>query len=172
VVAATSAVVLGAGATAASAVAALRELGCYRPVVMARSAARAGGVQAAAERLGVEVRLVPLDRLTRAGAWDTPPEVVVSTLPAGAADPLLNPTVTEAVRRDRPVLLDVVYAPWPTPLASVWAGHGLPVVSGLSMLLHQAVAQVELMTGVPGPVAAMRGALEAEVRRRSGGCPP
>ncbi len=54
-----------------------------------------------------------------------------------------------------PLLLDVVYAPWPTPLAQRWGG---PVVGGFEMLLHQAVAQVELMTGREGPVEAMRAA--------------
>ena len=34
------------------------------------------------------------------------------------------------------------------------------------MLLHQAVAQVELMTGKPGPVATMRTALDAAVAAR------
>jgi shikimate dehydrogenase len=41
------------------------------------------------------------------------------------------------------------------------------VVSGLAMLLHQAAAQVELMTGRPAPLAAMRAALDAAVRARS-----
>ena len=52
-------------------------------------------------------------------------------------------------------LLDVVYAPWPTPFAATAAGAGARVVSGLEMLLHQAVAQVELMTGHPGPVLSL-----------------
>jgi shikimate dehydrogenase len=34
------------------------------------------------------------------------------------------------------------------------------------MLLHQGVAQVELMTGKPGPVAEMRSALDAAVAAR------
>ena len=45
------------------------------------------------------------------------------------------------------------------------SGRG-PVGRGLEVLLHQAVAQVELMTGRPGPVAEMRTALEAAVAAR------
>jgi shikimate dehydrogenase len=58
-------------------------------------------------------------------------------------------------------LLDVVYSPWPTPLATAVAAAGGTVVSGALMLLHQAARQVELMTGRPAPVAAMRTALGA-----------
>jgi shikimate dehydrogenase len=64
------------------------------------------------------------------------------------------------------VVLDVVYAPWPTPLAAAATDAGCRVVGGLAVLLHQAVAQVELMTGRPGPVPAMRAGLEAAVRAR------
>jgi shikimate dehydrogenase len=35
------------------------------------------------------------------------------------------------------------------------------------MLLHQAVAQVELMTGLTPPIAAMRDALDAAVAARA-----
>jgi shikimate dehydrogenase len=55
----------------------------------------------------------------------------------------------------------VVYAGWPTPLARVAAQAGAVTVSGASMLLFQAVRQVELMTGSAGPVGAMRAALRA-----------
>ena len=63
-------------------------------------------------------------------------------------------------------MLDVVYAPWPTPFAAGAAAAGCRLVSGLAVLLHQAVAQVELMTGRAGPVEAMRAALDAAVRAR------
>src|SRR5207244_2416291 len=65
-----------------------------------------------------------------------------------------------------PGVLDVVYAPWPTPFAARAAATGCRVVSGLAVLLYQAVAQVELMTGQPGPVGAMRTALEEAARAR------
>ena len=59
-----------------------------------------------------------------------------------------------------PVLLDAIYDPWPTPLASAVAAAGGRVISGLQMLLHQAFAQVEQFTGLPAPRAAMAAALD------------
>jgi shikimate dehydrogenase len=139
-----SAVILGAGGTAQAALAALRELGVTDPVVLVRDAGRTTDLRAAADRLGVRPEV-------RAGLDAIPPaDVVVSTLPAGAAD-ALDPPGT--------VLLDVVYSPWPTPLAAAAARAGATVVSGLAMLLHQAAAQVELMTGHPAPIDAMRAAI-------------
>src|SRR5690606_20931011 len=146
----------GGGATAASAVAALRELGLDKAVIWVREVARAGGVLAAAKRLGVAIEVRTLDR------FDPDAELVISTLPAGAADPLA-PRLAGV-----PAVLDVVYAPWPTALARAVAARGGTVVGGLAMLLHQAVRQVELMTGrADVPVEAMRAAGEAELARRS-----
>ena len=140
------AVVLGAGGTAQAALAALRDLGIDDVTVLVRDAARTGELRAAAERLGVAPRVVA-GLPGGAGAVMDGADVVVSTLPRGGADGL----VARAG-----VVLDVVYSPWPTAFAAAATGR---VVSGLEMLLHQAVAQVELMTGKPGPVEAMRAAL-------------
>ena len=142
---ASSAVVVGGGATAASALAALTELGCSTPTVLVRSPSRTGPLLEAASRLGVTPSVEVL-RQSLPGS-----DVVVSTVPAGA-DALVPPSSPG-------VLLDVVYDPWPTPLASSWASAGGAVVDGAVMLLHQAAAQVELMTGLPAPVEAMRAAL-------------
>ncbi|QAY71102.1 shikimate dehydrogenase [Xylanimonas protaetiae] len=152
-----SAVVLGAGATAASAVAALAELGCATPRVLARSLARTADLQTAATRLGVTPRYEVLDAVTGVEPLEHA-DVVVSTLPAHAADALA------AALRDRGpvggVLLDVVYDPRPTALAHAWGDLGGVVVGGERMLLHQAARQVTLMTGRPAPVAAMDAALD------------
>lgn len=145
------AVVLGAGGTAQAALAALRELGILDVTVLVRSLARTAELRAAAERLGVAP--VIDDSLGDPGPL-VGADVVISTLPRGAADALTGA---------RGVVLDVVYAPWPTPFAAAAAAAGARVVSGAEMLLHQAVAQVELMTGRPGPVDAMRAALGARV---------
>ena len=153
--------VLGAGATACSAVAALRELGCTDPVVHARSAARAAELLAAADRLGVRVRLAGMDDLSGLGTAD----VVISTLPAGAADPLVGRILAVPPTG---VLLDAVYHPWPTRLGRAWQDAGGRVVGGFVLLLHQAVAQVALMTGRTPPVDAMRSAGEAELSSRDG----
>ena len=155
------AVVLGAGGTAQAAMAALRELGVADVTVLVRDDARTGDLRAAAARLGVRptVRAALTDP-ARAAALIAGADVVVSTLPAGAADAFAAPGTGS-------VVLDVVYAPWPTPFAASAAAAGSTVVSGLEMLLHQAVVQVELMTGSPGPVAAMRSALDTAVAARA-----
>ncbi|HEX6449599.1 MAG TPA: shikimate dehydrogenase [Trebonia sp.] len=155
-----SVLILGAGATACSALAAAGELGATGADVAVRDPARASGLLAAADRLGLRVRLRDIGEV--AGER---PELLVSTLPAGAADFYAARVV--ATRQPPAAVLDVVYAPWPTPLATAAAAAGARVAGGFAMLLHQAVAQVELMTSKPAPVEAMRAAGEAELARRS-----
>jgi shikimate dehydrogenase len=41
-------------------------------------------------------------------------------------------------------LLDVAYNPWPSSLATLWTSKGQIVVSGLEMLIWQAVAQIRI----------------------------
>jgi shikimate dehydrogenase len=128
--------------------------------VAVRDPARAGGLLAAADRLGLRVRLRDLGEVT-----GERPELLVSTVPAGAADFYSERIL--ATRQAPAAVLDVVYAPWPTPLATAAGENGALVAGGFAMLLHQAVAQVELMTGKPAPVEAMRAAGQAELARRS-----
>ena len=154
------AVVLGAGGTAQSALASLREAGIDDVTVLVRDLGRTAELRDTAERLGVAPRIVAaLADPAAASAELVGADVVISTLPPGGADPLVPPGAGA-------VVLDVVYAPWPTPFAAAALAAGAGVRSGLEMLLHQAVAQVELMTGKPGPVAAMRTALDAAVAHR------
>ena len=151
------AVVIGAGGTAQAALAALRRLGETAPTVLVRDPARAGALRETAERLGVTPRIV-------GGFPETPlpaADVVISTVPAGAADAL-----TAVVWDRATVLLDVIYAPWPTAPAAAAAAAGCRVAGGLEVLLHQAAAQVELMTGRPGPTAEMAAALLAAAGER------
>ncbi|MEU0956763.1 shikimate dehydrogenase [Streptomyces niveus] len=147
-----SAAVLGAGATASSALAALSQL-CTGPVTAyVRSEARAAEMRGWGERLGVDVRTA--DWSEAADALNAP--LVIATTPARATDELA-PRVP-----GRPgTLFDVLYDPWPTALAAAWSAQGGPVVGGLDLLVHQAVLQVELMTGrAPAPLAVMRKAGE------------
>jgi shikimate dehydrogenase len=151
--------ILGAGATACSALAAVAELGGRAVTVAARDPARAGDLLAAAQRLGVAVRVATF------GDAEVPaPGLLISTVPAAAAD-----IYTERISRGAllPTLLfDVAYDPWPTPLAASASQAGVPVVGGFALLLHQAAGQVRLMTGKPAPVEAMRAAGLAALRRR------
>lgn len=152
-----TAAVLGAGATAASTLAALAQLGCTSPVVYVRSMARIGPLMRAAHRMGVEPRYTSLenaaDEITRA-------DLVISTLPPHGADPL---AAQLDGRTPHGVLLDVAYDPRPTALSAAWRRGGGTAVGGERMLLHQAVEQVRLTTGLPGPLAAMDAALAARL---------
>ena len=143
------ATVVGAGATARSAVAAVQQLGAARVDVLARRPERTVDVSRAAESIGIELHVHRWDDLRYLRA-----PLVVSTVPAGAAD-----TLVPSVASEPGWLLDVVYSPWPTALAGAWQASGGRIVSGLEMLLAQAERQVELMTGLPAPTAAMRAAL-------------
>lgn len=149
------AVVVGSGATARSAVAALDALGVRAVTFVLRGRLREPTAAQCRAR-GLAVQVVPYAEAAPvlAGA-----ALVVSTVPAGAADPLAVALATRPVE-DRgaapAVVLDVVYAGWPTPLARVFGERGAQVVSGLEMLVHQAVAQVRLMTGRQVPAEVLR----------------
>lgn len=159
------ALVLGGGATAASALAALRTLQCPSVVVLARRPQVAAAELAPlAERLSLPARFA---------AWPGPGQrlpdrseaaIVVVTAPASAGAEL------GAAVPDRPgALLDVSYAPWPPPLVRAWRSAYGAAVAGDEMLLHQAVGQVELMTGLRPDLGGMRAALGAELARRTSG---
>jgi shikimate dehydrogenase len=138
-----SMVILGTGATARSAAAAARSLGVQRLAVVGRrptSAAAVLEVAAVEDCLSVDWDRAQLDA-----------DLVISTVPPGVADGLI-----ERVPASPGWLFDVVYADWPTPLATAWVRTGAAVLGGMDLLLHQAFAQVTAMTGLPAPQAAMR----------------
>jgi shikimate dehydrogenase len=150
-----SGTVLGAGATAASTGLALVEAGAREVTLLVRAPERATETVAAIERhpSGPTVRVASL-------ATDVPVgEVLVSTIPADAQVPDLVGRCAEV-----PVLFEVLYAPWPTPLAA--AAEDRVLVSGLDLLVHQAAYQFEIFTGSPAPVAEMRAAGEAALAAR------
>ena len=148
-----SATILGAGATARSAAAAVVQLGAPRLAVVARRPEAAADVARTAAGLGLAT--------VEPRSWREPgdalrADLVIATVPGDAAASL-----APAVPPRPQVLLDVTYHPWPTALAQAWQGAGGTAVPGSQMLLWQAVEQVELMTGQPPPVAAMAEALAA-----------
>jgi shikimate dehydrogenase len=154
-----TATVLGGGATAASTGLALVDLGATSVRLLVRTPERAAEAAAAiaAHPSGPDVEVGSLvdDAVTG--------DVVVSTVPASAQD-------ADLVARcaDVPVVFEVIYDPWPTPLAA--AAGGRVLVGGLDLLVHQAVLQFELFTGLAGPLDAMRTAGEEAlaVRRPAG----
>jgi shikimate dehydrogenase len=141
------AAVLGAGGTAPAAIVGLAELGVQDISVVARNRDKAAPLVALGPRLGVDIRWIEL------GATMLDVDVAINTIPADAAG--LHAVAVAAT----PLLLDAIYDPWPTPLASAVQAAGGRVISGLQMLLHQAFAQVEQFTGLAAPTEAMKAAL-------------
>jgi shikimate dehydrogenase len=129
--------ILGGGATAASAMVAAAELGAEKVVVAARSLERSVWLEPLAHSLGLMIQIRSLGQADR--TLDVP-DLVVSTLPSGAATDVL---FTDSTRR-RATLLDVSYDPWPSAFARAWESVGGTVVSGLAMLTHQALLQVRV----------------------------
>jgi shikimate 5-dehydrogenase len=152
-------VLVGGGATAASALAAMAELGAVSARVLLRRPDAGAELVELGHRLGLSVETVPLADLAALEDAD----VVVSTVPGGAD---LGVEASVALVRSA-LLLDVAYAPWPTDLAARWLGEGRPVVGGLEMLLHQALLQVRIF-GSGDPFAELpHEAAVLEVMRRS-----
>lgn len=131
--------VLGAGATAASAVVAAVELGAVSLTLAVRSPERAGETVRLARSLGLDVAVITLDDVAAVRA-----DLVVSTLPGGTALPALPlGALVPGV-----VVLDVAYSPWPSTLVEHGIAEGATVVHGLSMLVHQAAQQVRIFAGL------------------------
>lgn len=178
-----SALVLGSGATARAACEALARFGVTYVGLGVRGEIRPE-TAALAKGLGQSTMSLPLEELASSDVLHkacSGVDVVISTLPAGAFTPrhwssetvsdlagggATSPGAGRELSTDLLAgryVLDVVYADWPTPLARWAHSRGARVVSGLEMLLYQAVEQVALMTGRTAPVEAMRAALHAAV---------
>lgn len=128
--------VLGSGATARSALVSVAQLGAEQVRVLARTPSKADRLRVLGETLGVQVEVE---------AWSAElpaADLLVSTVTAGGAD-----AVAEAAAASAPVVFDVVYDPWPTPLAVAAERAGRLLVNGLDLLVGQALLQIELMTG-------------------------
>lgn len=133
---------LGGGATASSALIAAGQLGAKRALISVRTPLKALSLAQLGRSLGMEVTVHGLGD----EAAELPkgvPDAVISTLPG--ATPVDEDLFPEKVRA-RSVLFDVAYDPWPSALAERWTQAGGQVISGLEMLLHQAVAQIRIFT--------------------------
>jgi shikimate dehydrogenase len=154
----TSAVVLGGGATAASTLLALADLGCRDVRLMVRDAGRARETLEAVARHPA----APEVEVARLGGSAEPADVLVSTIPAGA-----QTAEVVALAAQVRVVFDVIYDPWPTPLAAAARLGDKVLVSGIDLLVHQAALQFTLMTGLEAPLAAMRAAGEQALADRT-----
>lgn len=144
--------ILGAGATARAALVAATELGAQQLTVVARTPSTAESLRALARNLGVELDVRP---------WSIQiPEadLAISTVVSGASD-----SIADAVAGSAPLIVDVIYDPWPTVLAVTAQRAGCTVVTGRNLLVGQALLQIELMTGRSVPAEVLYAALPAEL---------
>ena len=153
-----TAVVLGGGATATSVGLALVDLGVQRLTLAVRDERRAADTLAA---LRAHPSLPGLAVVPLSGAEPFAGDVLVSTVPAEAQTDALLARCAEV-----PVVFEVLYDPWPTPLAAAATASGRVLVGGLDLLVHQAVLQLELFAGAKVDVSVLRGAGEAVLARR------
>ncbi len=154
-----SAVVLGGGATAASVLLALSELGCTTATVLVRDPSRAEETVAV---VSAHPNAPELSVDTIEGTSHVEADLLVTTIPAEAQTPDLV-----SLCADVPAVFEVVYDPWPTPLARAVMDDGRHLVAGLDLLAHQAVGQVQRMTGQAVSVGLLREAGIRELARRA-----
>lgn len=128
--------IVGAGATATSALVALAELGAERVRVIARRPDAAAPLARLGAHLGVRVVVEPLE-----AAASSPVPLTVSALPGGAA---VDESTADRLAAAGGLLYDVVYGHWPTDLGRAWQRAGLSAVAGTGMLLQQALLQVRV----------------------------
>ena len=139
--------ILGGGATAASVAHAVRQMGAERLELVVRDPDRAQEAREAGERAGLVVAV----RLIDDAQADEVADLLVWTIPGGASEEQAGALVGAAR-----AVFDVAYDPWPSPVVAVAQRVGRPAATGLDLLAHQAVLQVELMTGRTVPVDLLR----------------
>jgi shikimate dehydrogenase len=146
-------VLLGAGGAARSIVDALGRAGAVEIVIVNRNPEHANDAAALAPmaRVGTVDDIVAAEVLVNA-----------TTVGMGSDESLVDPA---HLRADLTVA-DIVYHPLDTALLRAARAAGARTVDGLGMLVHQAVRQQELWTGVLPDPAVLRAAAEAELASR------
>ncbi len=156
-----SAVVLGGGATATSVLLALADRGCTSARLLVRDPARAQKTLETVRAVpgAPEIEVGRIDDPDQQAGWSA--DLVVSTIPAHA-----QTAQVVAACAAVPAVFEVVYDPSPTPLAQAALDSGRELVSGVDLLAHQAVLQLQVMTGQGVPVDLLRDAALEELARR------
>lgn len=135
--------VIGSGATARSAILAIRHLNSVAEVlVTARNKVSKKDLVEFARGLGLHARSA-----RSLGSVISKVDLTISTIPAHALDAAIQDLSVRKTAQIRGPLLDVAYNPWPSLAAQTWGYAGQPVASGLEMLIWQAVAQLRIFVG-------------------------
>ena len=137
-------VILGSGATAVSAVFAVSRLNPTSKIALiGRNKYKSKSVQQLASKAGIEIQVRAFRSLSR---FVSSADVVISTLPAGALDDYAAQVGRNWFFKPRGLFFDVAYHPWPSEFAKAWSARSLPVMSGIEMLIFQAIAQLRVFT--------------------------
>jgi shikimate dehydrogenase len=133
---------IGSGATATSAVVAIKELAPNATVeVFARNAESRGQLVNFARGLGLNAKSI--SKLKKSAQSS---DLVISTLPSGALDEASSKLHGFTGFAPSGAVLDVAYSPWPSLFATHWLSSNKPTISGLEMLTWQAIAQLRVFT--------------------------
>jgi shikimate dehydrogenase len=146
--------VLGAGAAARAIIDALARAGAARITVVNRSARRGNVAAELARGIGV---VGHVDEIRDC-------DIVVNATSVGMGSADLPCDV--GVLRPGQVVADIVYHPRCTALLAAAEARGARTIEGLGMLVHQAVLQAQLWTGVSADAAVMWAAAERELKSR------
>jgi len=140
------ALVIGAGGAARAVVYALRELGAKKLLIANRGAERAKRLAEWANRLGIEAEALPL---TRAHEAARQADTIVNATPLGsqACCPEEAPPVLSALDSDK-LVFDLVYKPVKTRLLREAEKRGAKIVTGLCMLIWQALYADKIWLGI------------------------
>lgn len=149
--------VIGAGATAQSMLLVAKRLGVRWVELVVRDRDRAAATLQLATRLDIDVRTAHISETISERV-----DLLIATTPG-------RPWVgrEHEFAGTSGAVFDVVYDPWPSGLLTSAHESGLPCVTGLDLLAHQAALQVLLMTGEPVDPDVLLTAALAELDRRT-----
>lgn len=151
-----STLILGAGGAARAAIYTLKRLGATSIYVTNRDGERG---KKTAGTFGVEFVAAKDLSDTRIGEFN----LIINATPIGSAAGGGEPKYpfSLAALKQNVIVFDFVTTN--TPLLRAAKSAGAIIIPGIRMLLHQAVAQFQLFTGSPAPVAVMEAALQKEM---------
>jgi len=135
-------VIIGSGATATSAIYAVFLANPHAKLtLLARNRSNARDIRDQVRTKGFDFKVGNLANFNRTVSKA---DVVISTLPSGQADYYASKLGKSKFLSPRGTLLDVAYDPWPSEIAKLWKRSELTAVSGLEMLMFQAIAQLRI----------------------------